>query len=58
MQDMLTRALECLIVDNVKAKFAAVAFIDGFLYLFGKDHTSKENLIESSNLVSIVYVQM
>ena len=56
MQDMLTRALECLIVNNDKAKFAAVAFIDDFLYLFGKDHTSKENLIESSNLVSIVYV--
>ena len=58
MQDLLTTALECLIVSKEKAKFAAVAFIDDFLYLFGRDHTSKENLIESSNLVSIVYLQM
>ena len=58
MQDILAKALECLIVNNERAKFAAVAFIDDFLYFFGKDHASKENLIESSNLVSIVYVQM
>ena len=55
MRGILNSAIECLTMTNSEVQSAAISFMSCFLYLFEDEHSSKEKIIESTNLVTVVY---